>query len=132
LERERARQLSGLVQLDGAYWGGRRRGYKRGRGTRGKTPFVAAVETDDEGRPQRMSFNKIRGFRSREIARWSQVKLVAGSTVHSDGLACFGAAAMRRAPTNARSSSGCAGISAARRSRKGVCRSRLTAMSVTS
>jgi hypothetical protein len=94
LERERARQLSGLVQLDGAYWGGRRRGYKRGRGTRGKTPFVAAVETDDEGRPQRMSFNKIRGFRSREIARWSQVKLVAGSTVHSDGLACFGAAAI--------------------------------------
>jgi len=61
LERERARQLSGLVQLDGAYWGGRRRGYKRGRGTRGKTPFVAAVETDDEGRPQRMSLNKVRG-----------------------------------------------------------------------
>lgn len=91
LERELTRQLAGLVQLDDAYWGGRRRGYKRGRGTRGKTPFVAAVETDDEGRPQRISFNRVRGFRSREIARWSQAKLVAGSTVHSDGLACFGA-----------------------------------------
>jgi transposase-like protein len=94
LERERARQLSGLVQLDDAYWGGGRRGNKRGRGTRGKTPFVAAVETDDEGRPQRMSFNKVRGFRLREIVRASQVKLVAGSTVHSDGLACFGAVAI--------------------------------------
>jgi hypothetical protein len=44
LEREAERRLAGLVQLDGAYWGGRRRGYKRGRGTRGKTPFVAAVQ----------------------------------------------------------------------------------------
>jgi transposase-like protein len=90
LERERTRQLGGLVQLDDAYWGGRRRGYKRGRGTRGKTPFVAAVATDDEGRPHRMSFNKVRGFRSGEIARWSQAKLVAGSTVNTDGLVCFG------------------------------------------
>ncbi len=34
LERDAGRQLKGLVQLDDAYWGGRRRGYKRGRGTR--------------------------------------------------------------------------------------------------
>lgn len=93
LERESARQLAGLVQIDDAYWGGRRRGYKRGRGTRGKTPLVAAVQTDDEGRPQRMSFNRIKGFRSKEIARWSRAKLAAGTVVHSDGLACFSAVA---------------------------------------
>lgn len=63
LERESARQLAGLVQIDDAYWGGRRRGYKRGRGTRGKTPFVAAVQADDEGRPQRMTLNRVKGFR---------------------------------------------------------------------
>ncbi|GAB1414116.1 MAG: hypothetical protein AMXMBFR31_21430 [Candidatus Desulfobacillus denitrificans] len=34
LERDAGRQLKGLVQLDDAYWGGRRRGGKRGRGTR--------------------------------------------------------------------------------------------------
>lgn len=93
LERDAGRQLKGLVQLDDAYWGGRRRGYKRGRGTRGKKPFVAAVETDAAGLPRRMSLNCIKGFRMKEIARWSQAKLAPGTTVHSDGLACFGAVA---------------------------------------
>jgi len=91
LEREATRQLSGLVQLDDAYWGGRRRGYKRGRGTRGKTPFVAAVQIDETGHPQQMSLNRVKGFRSKQIARWSQVKLAAGTAVCSDGLACFAA-----------------------------------------
>jgi transposase-like protein len=81
LEREAARQLSGLVQVDDAYWGGRRRGGKRGRGASGKRPFVAAIQTDAEGHPRRMSLNCVKGFRLREIARWSQ----------ADGLACFGA-----------------------------------------
>lgn len=91
LEREAARPLTGLVQLDDAYWGGRRHGYKRGRGTRGKTPFVAAVQTDAAGHPQRMSLNRVKGFCSKAIERWSQARLAAGTTVCSDGLACFAA-----------------------------------------
>ena len=89
LERESRRRLSGLIQLDDAYWGGRRRGHKRGRGAPGKTPFVAAVQTDEEGHPLRMSLNRVRGFRSKEIARWSRARLVEGSAVRSDKLACF-------------------------------------------
>lgn len=89
LERESARQLTGVVQIDDAYWGGRRRGYKRGRGTRGKTPFVAAVQIDEDGHPQKMSLNRLKGFRSREIARWSRARLAVGSDVRSDRLACF-------------------------------------------
>jgi transposase-like protein len=85
------RQLAGRVQLDDAYWGGRRRGYQRGRGARGKTPFVAAVEIDAAGHPRRMSLNRVQGFRSKEIARWGRAKLAAGTAVHSDGLACFAA-----------------------------------------
>jgi transposase-like protein len=91
LEREATRQLSGLVQIDDAYWGGRRRGYKRGRGTRGKTPFVAAVQIDAAGHPQQMSLNRVKGFRSKHIARWSQAKLASGTAVSCDGLACFAA-----------------------------------------
>ena len=91
LERDGARQLAGQVQIDDAYWGGRRRGYKRGRGTRGKRPFVAAVETDAAGHPRRMSLNCVKGFRSKEIVRWSRAKLAPGTAVHSDGLACFAA-----------------------------------------
>ena len=89
LEREGLRRLTGAVQLDDAYWGGRRRGYKRGRGTRGKSAFLAAVQTDEHGRPRRMSLNRVKGFRLREIARWSRVRLSAGSSVCSDGLKCF-------------------------------------------
>ena len=89
LERETGSPLSGNVQIDDAYWGGRRRGYKRGRGTRGKTPFVAAVQVTDDGRPHQISLNRIRGFRSKQIARWSRRRLAAGTVVQSDGLYCF-------------------------------------------
>lgn len=89
-ERESTKPLAGLIQLDDAYWGGRRRG-KRGRGARGKTPMVAAVSTDEDGRPRRLRLNRVRGFRLREIARWSQTHLTPGSQVCSDGLSCFSA-----------------------------------------
>jgi hypothetical protein len=44
-----SKPLCGIVQLDDADWGGERRGGKRGRGAAGKTPFVAAVQTDQNG-----------------------------------------------------------------------------------
>ncbi len=90
LERESARVLQGVIQIDDAYWGGRRRGYKRGRGARGKTPFVAAVATDStSNKPLTMRMDRVKGFRSREIGRWSRRHLVRGSHVRSDALACF-------------------------------------------
>ena len=46
MERDRAHPLGGFIQLDDAYLGGERSGGKRGRGAPGKTPFVAAVETN--------------------------------------------------------------------------------------
>jgi len=96
LEREQGRELDGVIQMDDAYWGGRRRGYKSGRGTRGKTPFVAAVATDAEsGKPLTMRMDRVKGFRSREIGRWSRKHLAPEAHVRSDGLACF--AAVRQA-----------------------------------
>ena len=58
-ERDDTRPLGGWVQLDDAYWGGERRGGKRGRGAPGKTPFVAAVELNREGRPVRMRLSRV-------------------------------------------------------------------------
>ena len=43
LERELVKPLEGRVEMDDAYLGGERGGCKRGRGSPGKTPFVAAV-----------------------------------------------------------------------------------------
>jgi transposase-like protein len=89
-ERESSKRLRGLIQLDDAFWGGRRRG-KRGRGAKGKSAMVAAVAVDDKDHPQRLRLSRVRGFRTREIARWSRVHLSPGSHVRSDGLSCFAA-----------------------------------------
>jgi len=90
LERESGRALEGVIQIDDAYWGGRRRGSKRGRGAPGKTPFVAAVATDPTSKkPLTMRLDRVKGFRSREIGRWSRRHLKRGSHVCSDALACF-------------------------------------------
>lgn len=91
MERDHDKPLSGFIELDDAYLGGERTGCKPGRGAEGKTPFVAAVETTDEGHPTRIKLTVVEGFRSAEIAKWSKQHLVAGSTVISDGLPCFNA-----------------------------------------
>jgi hypothetical protein len=50
LEREQEKPLDGRIEMDDAYLGGARSGGKRGRGSPGKTPFVAAVETTADGK----------------------------------------------------------------------------------
>ena len=88
-ERDREHLLGGFIQLDDAYLGGERSGGKRGRGAPGKTPFVAAVETNERGHPLRVKFTVVEGFRLTEIAAWAQQHLSSGTQVLSDGLACF-------------------------------------------
>ena len=92
-ERDDTTPLSGAVQVDDAFWGGERRGGKRGRGAAGKTPFVAAVACSSDGRPLRMRMTPIKGFSSQAIGQWAQCHLTADSEVISDGLYCFRAIA---------------------------------------
>lgn len=89
MERDHDKPLSGIIELDDAYLGGERTGCKPGRGADGKTPFVAAVEKTPEGRPTRIKLSVVAGFRSAAISEWSKQHLETGSTVVSDGLACF-------------------------------------------
>ncbi len=93
LEREGGHKLAGFIELDDAYLGGGRTGGKRGRGAAARPPFVAAVETTEQGHPARVKLALVKGFRSRKIASWSAQHLAAGGTVISDGLACFNAVA---------------------------------------
>ena len=88
-ERDERVPLEGIVQVDDAYWGGQRRGGKRGRGAAGKTPFVAAVEVTVEGRPHKLRMSRVKGFRKAALRRWAARRLQAGKRVQSDGLACF-------------------------------------------
>jgi len=90
-ERDDTRPLGGLIELDDAYWGGERSGGKRGRGAEGKTPFVAAVATTEDGSPVAMRLSCVKGFSTAALTAWAAKHLEPGSTVVSDGLACFGA-----------------------------------------
>lgn len=90
-EREQAYLLGGQVQVDDAYLGGERSGGRAGRGSENKVPFVAAVSLSDEGHPLRTKLTPVAGFTLKAIAQWASASLAPGSTVLSDGLACFGA-----------------------------------------
>lgn len=88
-EREESTILSGRVEVDDAYLGGEHPGGKAGRGSENKVPFVAAVETNDQGHPMRAVFAPVKSFTRVEIAAWARNWLAPTATVVSDGLACF-------------------------------------------
>jgi transposase-like protein len=87
--RDDSKPLSGILKIDDAYLGGKRRGGKRGRGAPGKEPFIAAVASNAQGHPISMKFNIISGFTKAEITSWTMKHVIPGSIVFSDGLQCF-------------------------------------------
>lgn len=87
-ERDEAKPLSSNVEIDDAYWGGKKKG-KRGRGSENKTPFLAAVEKDEMGHPVSIKLNVVSAFKKDELKRWSMKHLATGVNVVSDGLSCF-------------------------------------------
>lgn len=88
LERDMDKPLSHKVEIDDAYWGGKKKG-KRGRGSKNKMPFIAAVEKDEAGHPQRIKLHVVNGFKKRELKQWAKKNLQMGTAVTSDGLLCF-------------------------------------------
>lgn len=89
LERELVRPLEGRIEMDDAYLGGERSGGKRGRGSPGKTPFVAAVETTADGKPHRLKLVRVRRFTKKNIKKVTSRIVKRGSPVVTDGLGCF-------------------------------------------
>ena len=89
VERDSEQVLSGIVLMDDAYWGGERHGGGTGRGSPGKTPFVAAVQCTAEGHPIAMRMDEVAGFRKKVLAAWAQRHLAPGTAVVTDGLKCF-------------------------------------------
>lgn len=90
LERDSTKKIGGLITIDDAYLGGRRKHGKRGRGAGGKTPFVAAVKSQND-KPNQIKLSQVKAFQLNEIERWGKHHLYPGCEVVSDGLACFNA-----------------------------------------
>jgi len=78
-----------LIQIDDAYWGGKKRDGRRGRGATGKIPFVAAVSTNEKGHPVHMRFSHIKSFSQKAISDWASCHLTNGSQIVTDGLLGF-------------------------------------------
>lgn len=88
--RDQARPLAARVEIDDAYLGGQRAGHIHGgRGALDKTAFVAAVQTDEQQRPQRMRLTPVAGFTNEIIKKWAAVALGPEARVVSDGTNCF-------------------------------------------
>jgi ribosomal protein L37AE/L43A/transposase-like protein len=90
LERNAKKRLKGMVQIDDAYLGGEREG-SVGRGAEGKTPFVAAVETTNDGKPHKIILRRVKAFSKAELRKLAGAALESGAEVVSDGLNCFAA-----------------------------------------
>jgi len=88
-ERDDCQPLHGLLLIDDAYWGGKKRDGKRGRGASGKMPFVAALTINSAGHPKALKLSHISGFTQQEISAWAAKHLCPGTLVVSDGLNCF-------------------------------------------
>lgn len=88
-ERDDSKPLFPYIQIDDAYWGGKKRDGKRGRGATGKIPFVAAVSTNDQGHPINIRFSRVSSFSLEAIGEWASRHLAPNCHVVSDGLSCF-------------------------------------------
>jgi len=89
---EADRQLTGRVEVDDAYLGGQRSGGKSGRGSENKVPFVAAVQTTEDGQPHLACLSP-RPFTKKAMEDFFASSTVLPLTVVSDGLGCFTVAA---------------------------------------
>lgn len=87
-QREEDRRLTGRLEIDDAYLGGEHHGGKPGRGSPNKVPFVACVQTTEQGLPKLVCLSQ-RPFTKESIADFARRSLIAPATLVSDGLGCF-------------------------------------------
>jgi len=83
-DRDETLVLTGRVEIDDAYLGGERPGTP-GRGSENKVPFVAAVQTTADGKPQKVCF-KAMPFTKAGIQDWANRALHPDAVVYSDAL----------------------------------------------
>lgn len=89
---EEDRTLSGRIEMDDAYLGGKRKGGKSGRGAPDKQPFIAAVQTTydkKEPRPHYLKLAPVKTFSCNEVRSWTRQHISPGSHVVTDALGCF-------------------------------------------
>ena len=88
-DRDQQYKLSGRIEIDDAYLGGKLEGGKRGRGSENKSPFLAAVQTNENGHPVYARFSPVSSFSRDTLKNWADLNISQGSHCVTDGLDCF-------------------------------------------
>lgn len=83
-QRDDKHQLSGLVELDDAFFGAPTSGKKRGRGTEKAKVFVA-LSLDAAGKPQLLKMQVAKNIKRESVRRFAERAILPGSTIRSDG-----------------------------------------------
>lgn len=80
--------LTGVVELDDAYFGSPDEGGKRGRGT-SKAKVMVGLSLTDEGRPQFLKMQVVNDLKKETIAEFTHSNVQTGSTISSDAYSSY-------------------------------------------
>jgi len=77
--------LSGIVEVDDTYFGGKKKGGKRGRGTK-KAKVIVALSKDEEGKPKHLRMQVVSNLKSRTVRSFASKNIVENSQIQTDAL----------------------------------------------
>jgi transposase-like protein len=87
--REATYQLCRLIELDDSYFGGKKHGGKRGRGSENKSAVLVAVEVPDNKRPKHAWFGQVPSLESDAIEKALRKKIKDLSILKTDAYKGF-------------------------------------------
>jgi transposase-like protein len=90
-ERDALYQLAGVVEVDEAFFGGRRAGGKRGRGSENKQKVLVAVSVDGDDQPQKVKFAVLEALDRQALSEALSQRVEPGATVVTDGYVGYSA-----------------------------------------
>ena len=75
--------LSGIVEVDDAYFGGKKKGGKRGRGTK-KSKLLVAVSKTDDGKPKYLKMQLVPNLKNKTIKEFAAINIKEKSVIQTD------------------------------------------------
>lgn len=88
MERDWDYMLSGIVELDDAFFGAADEGGKRGRGT-SKAKVVVGLSLNEKGHPQYVKMEVVDDLTADTIAAFAEANVTTGSTISSDAYSSY-------------------------------------------
>jgi len=82
-------QLTGLLEMDDAYFGAKKVAGKRGRGAAGKSSVVVSVQVNDKNKPGYAGMQVVPTVNHEQIGRVLDTKISTTATIKTDGLNAY-------------------------------------------